>query len=46
MLVKTNPDAKPRYNGMSLFINAEDAGIHGRPQIAEAEAIRRLILRS
>ena len=26
MLVKTNPDAKPRYNGMSLFIAPKMAG--------------------
>ena len=36
MLVKTDPDAKPRYNGMSLFITPKMKGFTVGRKIAEA----------
>jgi alkylation response protein AidB-like acyl-CoA dehydrogenase len=36
LLVKTNPQAQPRYSGMSLFIAPQGAGLPGRPQAREA----------
>ncbi len=45
LLVKTNPEAQPRHNGMSLFIAPKQAGLHGRPQAARSSATRRSIPR-